>query len=104
MIDQGLEESSIENMRQGLAARRATGTELIRPHLLAQIAEALSKARKTEEGLRVLEEALKDSAPRTCAKRKRFPMRCRSFGLISNLPPQLSSQMARFLLVIGSIG
>ena len=58
MIDQGLDETSIENMRQGLAARRATGTELIRPHLLAQIAEALSKAGQTEEGLRVLEEAL----------------------------------------------
>jgi predicted ATPase len=58
MIDQGLEESSIENMRQSLAARRGTGTELLRPHLLAQIAEALSKARQTEEGLRVLEEAL----------------------------------------------
>jgi len=58
MIDQGLEETSIENMRQGLVARRATGTELIRPHLLAQIAEALSKTSQTEEGLRVLEEAL----------------------------------------------
>jgi predicted ATPase len=45
-------------MRQDLTARRATGTELIRPHLLAQIAEALSKARQTEEGLFVLEEAL----------------------------------------------
>jgi predicted ATPase len=58
MIDQGLEETSIQNMRQDLTARRATGTELIRPHLLAQIAEALSKARQTEEGLFVLEEAL----------------------------------------------
>jgi DNA-binding winged helix-turn-helix (wHTH) protein/predicted ATPase len=58
MVDRGLEETSIQNMRQGLAARRATGTELIRPHLLAQIAEALSKARQTEEGLLVLEEAL----------------------------------------------
>ena len=58
MINQGLEETSIENMRQGFAARLATGTELMRPHMLAQLAEALSKARQTEEGLRVLEEAL----------------------------------------------
>jgi predicted ATPase len=57
-IDQELDGTSIETMQQGLAARRATGTELIRPHLLAQIAEALSKTRRTEEGLRVLEEAL----------------------------------------------
>jgi predicted ATPase len=58
MIDQGLEETAIENMRQGLAARLATGTELMRPHLLAHIAEALSKARQIDEGLRVLEEAM----------------------------------------------
>src|SRR5207249_7322397 len=49
MIDQGLEDTSIENMRQSLAARQATGTELIRPHLLAQIAEALGKTRQSEE-------------------------------------------------------
>jgi DNA-binding winged helix-turn-helix (wHTH) protein/predicted ATPase len=58
MIDQGFEETSIENMREGLAARQATGTELMRPHLLAQIAEALGKTHQSQEGLRVLEDAL----------------------------------------------
>jgi DNA-binding winged helix-turn-helix (wHTH) protein/predicted ATPase len=58
MIDQGFEETSIENMREGLAARQATGTELMRPHLLAQIAEVLGKTHQSQEGLRVLEDAL----------------------------------------------
>jgi|SRR5437773_1940259 len=55
---QGLQEGAIEQMRQGLAARQATGTELMRPHLLAQLAEALGKTRQPEQGLRVLDEAL----------------------------------------------
>ena len=58
MINQGRDETPIENMRQGLAARQATGTELMRPHMLALLAEALSKTRQTDEGLHVLEEAL----------------------------------------------
>jgi len=58
LIEQGLQESEIEGMRHGLAARQATGTELMRPHLSAQLAEALSKVRQTKEGLRVVEEAL----------------------------------------------
>ena len=45
-------------MREGLAAYQATGTELMRPHFLALLAEALAKARHVEEGLRILEEAL----------------------------------------------
>ncbi len=58
MINQGRDETPIENMRQGLAARQATGTELMRPHMLALLAEAFSKARQTDKGLHVLEEAL----------------------------------------------
>jgi predicted ATPase len=58
LIEQGRQEELIEQMRQGLAAHQATGTELMRPHLLALLAEALGKARQAEEGLRLLEEAL----------------------------------------------
>jgi predicted ATPase len=45
-------------MRDGLAAREATGTELMRPHLLALLADALGKVHQPEEGLRMLEEAI----------------------------------------------
>jgi len=58
LIEQGLQENAIEQMREGLAAREATGTELMRPHLLAQLADALGKVRQPGEGLRVLDEAL----------------------------------------------
>jgi DNA-binding winged helix-turn-helix (wHTH) protein/predicted ATPase len=58
MIDQGLEQTSIKDMREGLAARQATGTELMRPQLLSQIAEALAKAGQPIEGLHILEDAL----------------------------------------------
>ena len=58
LIEQGQQEEAIEQIRQGLAAHQATGTELLRPHFLALLAEALGKAGQTEEGLRVLEEAL----------------------------------------------
>jgi len=58
LIEQGLPENAIEQMRDGLAAREATGTELMRPHLLAQLADALGKVHQPDEGLRILEEAL----------------------------------------------
>jgi predicted ATPase len=45
-------------MRQGIAARRATGAELQRPYYLALLAEAYGKAGQAEEGLSVLVEAL----------------------------------------------
>jgi predicted ATPase len=57
LSEQGLPEG-IEQMRQGLAAHKATGTKLTRPHFLALLAEALGKARQFEEGLCVSEEAL----------------------------------------------
>ena len=58
LLEQGSEEEAIEQMRRGFAALQATGTELLRPHFLALLAEALGKTRQPEEGLRVLEEAL----------------------------------------------
>jgi predicted ATPase len=45
-------------MHQGLAALRATGTELRRPYYLALLAEAYGKVGQTEEGFSVLAEAL----------------------------------------------
>jgi predicted ATPase len=57
-IRQGRTEEAIEQMSQGLADLRATGTELFRPHFLALLAEALDKAHQVEEGLRVLDQAL----------------------------------------------
>jgi predicted ATPase len=58
LVEQGPQEEAIEQMRQGLTAHQATGTELMRPHLLALLVEALGKTRQSGEGLRVLEEAL----------------------------------------------
>ena len=58
LLKQGRHEEAIERMRQGLAALQATGTELVRPHFLGLLAEALGLARQPEEGLRTLEEAL----------------------------------------------
>jgi DNA-binding winged helix-turn-helix (wHTH) protein/tetratricopeptide (TPR) repeat protein len=48
----------IEHMRQGLAAHEATRTELLRPHFLALLVEALEKAGQPQEALRVVEEGL----------------------------------------------
>jgi predicted ATPase len=58
LIEQGEAEDAAEEIRQALAAYEATGTQLLRPHFLALLAEALGKAKKTEEGLKVLEEAM----------------------------------------------
>ena len=58
LMEQGLQEEGIEQMRQGLAAHRATGTEMARPFFLALLGEALGKANQPEEGLKLLEEAV----------------------------------------------
>ena len=59
LIEQGVhEEEAVHQIRQGLAAFEATGTEVARPHLLALLGEALGKAGKANEGCRVLDEAL----------------------------------------------
>ena len=50
--------SGIEQIRQGVAAFRATGAEIFRPYFLALLAEAYGVAGQAEEGLAVLAEAL----------------------------------------------
>jgi class 3 adenylate cyclase/predicted ATPase len=55
---QGHGAEGLEQIRQGLAAYRATGAELLRPYFLALLAEASGDGRQTEEGLSVLAEAL----------------------------------------------
>ena len=67
LIDQERHDEAIEQMRAGLDALRATGTELVRPYFLALLVEALAKARPPEEGLDVVEEAL--AATRRTAER-----------------------------------
>jgi len=59
LIEQGQPEEAIEQLRQGLAAYQATGTELLRPHFTALLAEALDKARHCKEALHVLENGLR---------------------------------------------
>jgi len=58
LAEQGQREEGIAQIRQGLAAWRATGAEIQRPYNLALQAEAHENAEQTEEGLTVLAEAL----------------------------------------------
>ena len=58
MAEQGQEEEGIAQMRQGLAAYRATGAELRRPYYISLLAEACGKKGQAEEGLNTLAEAL----------------------------------------------
>jgi predicted ATPase len=58
LVEQGQVEEGITQMRQGLAAWRATGTELIRPYFLGLLAEAYRKGGQAAEGLGALDEAL----------------------------------------------
>jgi predicted ATPase len=58
LAEQGQGEEGMAQMRQGLAARHATGAEADRPYLLALLAEGYGKAGRTMEGLHVLAEAL----------------------------------------------
>ncbi|HSE36598.1 MAG TPA: AAA family ATPase, partial [Blastocatellia bacterium] len=64
LIEQGRPEVAVEQIRHGIAACQATATELLNPHFLALLAEALGKASQPDEGLRRLEEAL-EAAHRT---------------------------------------
>jgi predicted ATPase/DNA-binding winged helix-turn-helix (wHTH) protein len=64
LAEQGQREEGIAQMRQSLAALRATGAELRQPYYLAMLAEACGKAGQAEEGLTILAEAL-DTAHRT---------------------------------------
>jgi TOMM system kinase/cyclase fusion protein len=58
LAEQGQSAEGIAQMRQGIAAWRATGAELQLPYYLALLVEAYGKAGQAEEGLRVLDEAL----------------------------------------------
>jgi predicted ATPase len=58
LAEQGREEEAMVQMRQGLAAYRATGAELWRPYWLSILAEVYGKVGQTDEGLRVLAEGL----------------------------------------------
>jgi class 3 adenylate cyclase/predicted ATPase len=60
LVEQGRGTEGIAQIRQGLAAYRATGAECERPYLLALQAEAYGKVGQPEEGMLVLEEALAD--------------------------------------------
>jgi predicted ATPase len=55
---QGRFAEGIEQLRQGLAARRALGTELARPDYLTQLAEAYGTIGQAEAGVPLLAEAL----------------------------------------------
>ena len=55
---QGQSAEGIAQMRQGIAAWRATGAELQRPYYLALLAEAYGHAGQAAAGLRVVAEAL----------------------------------------------
>jgi class 3 adenylate cyclase/predicted ATPase len=55
---QGERAEGIDQMRQGLAAHRATGAEVEKPYFFALMTEAYGKVGKPEEGMSVLVEAL----------------------------------------------
>jgi class 3 adenylate cyclase/DNA-binding winged helix-turn-helix (wHTH) protein/predicted ATPase len=58
LVKQGQKAEGIAQMCQGLAAHRATGTELARPSFLALLAEGYGDDGQVEEALSVLDEAL----------------------------------------------
>jgi class 3 adenylate cyclase/predicted ATPase len=58
LVRQGQGEAGIAQMRQGLAALRATGTETELPWLLSMLAAACGNSGRAEEGLRLVDEAL----------------------------------------------
>ena len=58
LAKQGYGAEGLSQLREGLAARRATETEFFRSHYLALLAEAYGKDEQVEEGLRTVAEAL----------------------------------------------
>jgi class 3 adenylate cyclase/predicted ATPase len=58
LAEQGQAEEGLAQMRQGLAAWRATGAGFNRPYFLALLAAAYGNVGQTEEGLSVVAEAL----------------------------------------------
>jgi predicted ATPase len=58
LVEQGIEKEGIEHIRQGLAAHQATGAQVMCPHFMALLADALGRTGQTDEGLHILESAL----------------------------------------------
>jgi predicted ATPase len=58
LAEQGQQEAGIAQMRDGLAAFRATGGEVRLPYYLTLLAEACGKAGQAADGLRLVAEAL----------------------------------------------
>jgi predicted ATPase len=58
LVKQGRGAEGLAQIRQGLAAYRASGMALFQPHFLALLAEAYGDMEQAEEGLTVLDEAL----------------------------------------------
>lgn len=58
LAEQGRSKAGIAQMRQGVAAYRATGAEQWRPYCLGLLAGAYGKVRRADEGLSLLAEAL----------------------------------------------
>jgi predicted ATPase len=58
LAEQEQGEEGVTQIRQGIAAYQATGSELLRPHFLALLAEAYERVGQAEEGLGALAEAL----------------------------------------------
>ena len=58
LVEQGQGEEGIAQIRRGLVAQQATGTEGLRLYFLALLAGAYGKVEQAEEGLTILAEAL----------------------------------------------
>ena len=58
LAEQGQSIAAIVQIREGLAAYRATGAEADRAYFLALLAEVYGRGKRNDEGLAVLEEAL----------------------------------------------
>jgi predicted ATPase len=58
LMEQGQEETGVEELRQGIAQWQATGAEVWLPYFRSLLAKAHGKAGRREEGLQVLTEAL----------------------------------------------
>jgi predicted ATPase len=58
LAEQGEAKAGIAQMRQGLSAYHAIGSELWRPYFLASLAQAYGEAGQAEEGLTALAKAL----------------------------------------------
>jgi predicted ATPase len=59
-VERGDGEAGLEAMHQGLAAVQATGTSLVRPSNLARLAEAYLRVNRPADGLRTVDEALRE--------------------------------------------